>query len=115
MTRGAGEIKAYLGAYLALMVLLLATIVIAQINIGLLQLPAALAIAALKALLILLFFMELRYAAAPIKISVIAVTIWTLIFALLSFADYVTRPWPLNPTIETSVPRNLITDGHGGD
>ena len=51
----------YIKIYVALMVLLFLTVAVAYTNVGVWALPAALTIAVIKALLVIIFFMHLRF------------------------------------------------------
>jgi cytochrome c oxidase subunit 4 len=59
----------------------------------------ALGIATIKALLVLLFFMELRYSTALTKVAVIAAVFFLMLLGGLTLADYLTRGWSsyINP------------------
>lgn len=87
-----------LAVWLALMLLLAATAGSAFIPMGIWNGIANLAIAAVKALLVALFFMHLKEAGALVRLmAVIALFMLVLLFALSS-TDYLTRsvypsPW----------------------
>jgi cytochrome c oxidase subunit 4 len=55
--------------------------------------PVALAIAAAKASLVLLFFMHLLYSPRLIWLVACGSLVWVLIMLALTWADYLTRPW----------------------
>ena len=55
----------------------------------------ALAIAATKMILVVLFFMHVRYSSRLTKITVGAGFFWLLILITLSLLDYISRAWPL--------------------
>ena len=54
-------LKYYIGTFLALLVLTIVTVAVAQVDLGVLNIPIALAIAVLKASLVLGFFMGLHW------------------------------------------------------
>jgi cytochrome c oxidase subunit IV len=54
-------IKTYVGIFLILMVLMLATVVASGLNLGVFEIPVAMAIAVAKTLLIALYFMHLKF------------------------------------------------------
>ena len=83
--------KTYLLVFIALMALLWATIAAASINLGAFNTPVALAIAGIKASLVILFFMQVRYGSNLVKIFAVAGFFWLLILFLFTMADYVTR------------------------
>jgi cytochrome c oxidase subunit 4 len=92
------EKKTYFGVFGALMALLGATVVIAYIHLGKLNVIAALTIASIKAILIILYFMHVRYSSRMLWIFVGAGFFWLLILFALSFSDFLTRGWLPQPT-----------------
>jgi cytochrome c oxidase subunit 4 len=79
-------------AWLALIVLMLASLASAYVPLGIGNAVAGLAIAALKSAIVVALFMRLAEASAMIRIvAVIAVAFW-LLLAGLSGVDYATRP-----------------------
>lgn len=87
------EKKTYYAVFAGLIALLAATIGIAYIHLGKLNVVAALTIAFIKASLIILYFMHVRYSSRLLWIFVGAGFFWLAILFALSFADYVTRTW----------------------
>lgn len=79
--------------FVALMLLLAATVAVAEINLGKGNFIAATAIAATKATLILLFFMNLAYSKPLTRLVACAAFFWLLIMFGLSFSDYFARGW----------------------
>jgi len=75
------------------MVLLAATIALAEANLGRGNFIAATTIAATKATLIMHIFMNLRYSKPLTRLVACAGFFWLLIMFCLSFADYVSRGW----------------------
>jgi cytochrome c oxidase subunit 4 len=74
--------------WLALILLLAATTASAFVPLGSLNLPVSLAIAVVKALIVLLFFMELRASRALVRAFAAAGFFWLLIMIVLTGADY---------------------------
>ena len=74
--------------WLALMLLLTATTAIAFVPLGSLNLPVALAIGTAKALIVLIFFMELRASSGLIRAAAGAGFFWLLIMIALTGSDY---------------------------
>jgi cytochrome c oxidase subunit 4 len=70
------------------MLLLTATTASAFIPLGSFNLPVSLAIAVTKALVVLLFFMELRASPALVRAFAAAGFFWLLIMIVLTGADY---------------------------
>jgi cytochrome c oxidase subunit IV len=81
----------YYQVFAALVVLLAATIAIAQVDLGPWNFPAATAIATLKGLLILLFFMHVRYSPPLTWLFAGAGFFWLGILLALTYCDYATR------------------------
>jgi cytochrome c oxidase subunit 4 len=86
-------LRVYLTVFIALMVLLALTIGAAFLHLGPFGLPVALTIAALKALLIVLYFMHLRYSDHVPWLFAGAGLFWLLILIVLTISDYVSRGW----------------------
>ena len=87
------SVGALVANFVALMVLLAATVALAEINLGRGNFIAATAIAATKATLIMLIFMNLRYSKPLTRLVACAGFFWLLIMFSLSFADYLSRGW----------------------
>lgn len=79
--------------YLALMVLLGLTALASFWSLGPWQAPVALVIAAVKMLLVFLFFMQLRYQRGMVRLFAAAGFFWLSICGVLMFCDYLTRGW----------------------
>jgi cytochrome c oxidase subunit 4 len=69
------------------------TVGVAYLNLGALSVAVALIIAVIKASLVALFFMEIRFSAKMTQIVLIGGLAWLLILLLLSMTDYASRPW----------------------
>ena len=74
-----------------LAVLLFATVAAAQLDLDEWNVPIALAIAMVKAALIMLFFMHVRYATPLVKLFAAGGFLWLAILLTLTMADYLTR------------------------
>ena len=84
--------KTYFIVWAALMSLMVLTAFLSTINLGDWSTVVALSIAAAKALLVLLFFMHLRYEDYKITAVVLfAGFFWMSILFVLSLTDYLTR------------------------
>ena len=75
------------------MVLTLITVWISSIDLGSLNTVAALAIAAFKATLVVLFFMHVKYSTRLTRLAVIGGLYWLGILLALTLSDYLTRSW----------------------
>ena len=85
--------KTYLLNFAALVVLTLLTIGVANLDLGPLNTVVAIAIAGLKATLVVLIFMHVRYSSRLTKVVVISGLFWLLIMFALTIGDYLTRGW----------------------
>jgi len=83
--------KVYVGIFLSLMVLTAATVAAAYVNLGPFNIVIALAIASVKATLVVLFFMHARYSPGRTHMVIIAAIFWLAIMLALTLSDYVTR------------------------
>lgn len=79
--------------FLALMVLLVLTVAVAFLDLGNLGLAIAMTIAVIKALLILLYFMHVRFSSPLTWIFSGAAFFWLAIMFALTLNDYLTRGW----------------------
>jgi len=84
--------KIYLAIFGALLALLGLTIAVAYIDLGPLNLAAAMTIAVAKAALIGAFFMHLRYGRKLTWVFAGAGFFWLAIMLVLAMTDYATRP-----------------------
>jgi cytochrome c oxidase subunit IV len=84
-------IKTYLIVYAALMVLLIATVGAAFINIEPFNFALTMLIAVAKAAMILLIFMHVRYSDRLIWVFSTAAFLWLAILIVFSLNDYFTR------------------------
>jgi cytochrome c oxidase subunit IV len=85
--------KLYYAIWITLLILTGVTAGIAFIDLGPFNTIVALVIATLKAVLVILFFMHLKYSSEKMtSVVVISALFWLLILLALSLADYGTRP-----------------------
>ncbi len=93
------SVKTFVTVWAALLVLTGLTVFAATLELGPFNAIVALSIATVKGLLVLLFFMELRYTTALTKVIVIAAIFFFFLLAGLSLSDYLTRGWSsyINP------------------
>jgi cytochrome c oxidase subunit 4 len=90
----AGSLGTYFAVFGTLIVLTLLTAGAAAAPFpAWLHTPVALAIAAVKASLVLLFFMHLWYSPRLIWLVAFGSVLWVAILLALTFADYLTRGW----------------------
>jgi cytochrome c oxidase subunit 4 len=84
--------KVYVGIFAALMVLTAITIFVSGINLGPFNTIVALAIAVSKAILVVLYFMHVRYSSKLTQVVVAGGVFWLVIMIVLVMADYLSRP-----------------------
>jgi cytochrome c oxidase subunit IV len=87
--------KTYLLILGALLVLTATTTGAAFINMGVFSPIVALAIACLKAVLVILFFMHIRYSSKVMMLTVGAGFFTFLVLITMTLCDYMSRSWGL--------------------
>jgi len=87
------SVKTYAAVFVALLFLTFATTMVSTIDLGPLNVVAALAIAAIKMMLVALFFMHLRHSTTIMKVVIGGGLLWLGILLLLTLADFTTRGW----------------------
>jgi cytochrome c oxidase subunit 4 len=85
--------RTYYSIYVILIVCTYVTWQVAFFDLGVLNTVAALTIAVLKAVLVVLFFMHVRYSTRLTWVVVIGSVFWLGILLTLTFGDYLTRGW----------------------
>ena len=89
--------KTYIIVYVALLILLALTIAADQFALGVFNTVIAVSIAAVKMLLIMLFFMHVRSSGRLTWIVAGAAFLWLGILFSLTLADFLTRAWLAAP------------------
>jgi cytochrome c oxidase subunit IV len=85
--------RVYYRVYGALLGLTLLTIGVAYLDLGPLNVVVALGIAIGKALLVMLFFMHLRYSSRLTWVIAGAGVFWLAYLLIFTLSDYFTRGW----------------------
>ena len=83
----------YWGVFFALVVGTLVTVWSATLDLGKWNLPIALAIACTKALLVILYFMHVKYSSKLTWLFVAAGFLWFIIMVVITMTDFVSRGW----------------------
>jgi cytochrome c oxidase subunit 4 len=84
--------KLYYGIWITLMVLTVVTAAVSFIDLGPLNTVVALCIATFKAILVVLFFMHVKYASEKLtKLVVVSALFFLMLLLGLSMIDYLTR------------------------
>lgn len=86
-------VRTYVAVFAALLVLTVVTYVVATFDFGLLNAPIALGVAGVKAALVVLIFMGVRYNTPLTKVVVLSGLFWLAIMFVLTLNDYLTRDW----------------------
>lgn len=90
-------LSTYLSIFVALMVLSAITVGAAFVNLGALNPIVALLIAGIKATLVILFFMHVKYSSRLVKITVVLSLFFVAILFAETLMDYATRGWVGGP------------------
>ncbi len=77
--------------FVLLLVLLVATVLAAAIEHHVIGIVVALSIATVKAVLIIYYFMNVRFADVVTRLFVVSAFLWLLLLITLLMADYLTR------------------------
>jgi cytochrome c oxidase subunit 4 len=91
-------VSIYIAVFVALLFGTALTTGVAFIDLGAYNTVAALVIAFAKMLLVILFFMHVKYEKGLPKIAIICAFFWLAIMITLTLSDELTRTWEMNPT-----------------
>jgi cytochrome c oxidase subunit 4 len=86
-------VRVYLAIFAALMVFTAITVAVAFFDLGALNNVVMLSIAVIKATLVVLFFMHVRYSTRLIPLVVAGGVFFLLILLGIAMPDYLTRGW----------------------
>lgn len=90
-------VKTYVGIFIALLVFTAVTTGVAFVDLGPFNTVVALTIAVVKMLLVILFFMHVKYSSGLTRIVIVAGFFFLAILVSLTLADVLTRSWTPNP------------------
>jgi cytochrome c oxidase subunit IV len=93
MSAHVAPLRIYALVFGALLALTGLTAWIAYFDLGPFNTVVAITIAVLKALLVALYFMHVRWSSHVTRLFVVAGIFWFLILVLLTLSDYDTRSW----------------------
>lgn len=96
MTHQVVSVKVYASVFIALLALTVTTVAVSKIELGEFNFIAAMTIAVLKAMLVVMFFMDVRRATSMTKLFVGAGLFWLAILLVFLLSDYLTRGWHYN-------------------
>lgn len=91
------SMRFYVGVFAALLALTALTTGVAEIDLGALNSPVAMLIAAAKAALVALFFMHLRWSGYRMRFAAIAGLLWLSLMFAFVLGDVATRHIPTQP------------------
>jgi cytochrome c oxidase subunit 4 len=89
------SVRLYVGVFAALLVLTAVTVLVARLDLGPLNNVVALGVAFTKALLVIAFFMHVRWAGKLVVLVVGSGFVFLGILLFFLMSDYVTRGWSL--------------------
>jgi cytochrome c oxidase subunit IV len=89
------SLKIYFAVFAALMVLTVLTVAVARIDLGTLNTAVAMAVAILKATVVILWFMHVIHSPRLTWVVVISSFLWLAVLFVLTFSDYLTRHWSI--------------------
>jgi cytochrome c oxidase subunit IV len=98
MSGHVASVKSYVAIFVALLCLTGLTVGVAYVDLGAMNTVIALAIAASKMLLVMLFFMHLKYSSRLTKLAVLAAFFWLGLLLTFTLSDVFTRRWTPTPT-----------------
>lgn len=103
-------IKTYVIIFIALLLLTGLTTGVAHINMGVFNTIVAIAIAGIKMLLVMLFFMHVKYSPKLTKLVIVAAFFWLALLITFTLSDEFSRNWvPVpqswGPAISAPAPR----------
>lgn len=87
------SIKTYITIFVLLMILTGLTVWVAYFDLKQWNAVVAMTIAVTKGLLVVLFFMHVKYSSRLTMVFVAAGFVWLIIMVALTLSDYLTRQW----------------------
>ena len=97
-------VRTYIAVFAALLVLTLVTVLASRVDLGEpevagfripVNVVVALTIACLKAFLVILFFMHVKYSGRLVQLVVASAFVWLFILIAITMSDYLSRSWLL--------------------
>ena len=92
-THHVAPISMYVGVFLALIVGTILTVVVAKFDLGPFNNIVMLTVACAKALLVVLYFMHVRWSSRLTWVVAASGFLWLIIMFSLTMQDYLTRGW----------------------
>jgi cytochrome c oxidase subunit 4 len=85
--------RVYYSVFAALVVLTAITVLVSRMDLGPMNSVVALSIAVLKASLVVLFFMHVKYGNRLVWVFVGASVLWLFLLISITLGDYLSRGW----------------------
>src|SRR5581483_4391246 len=89
--------KLYVGIWLFLLAMTLATVLASFVDLGWANPVVALVIATLKATAVILFFMHVKYSSRMTQMVIVGALFFLFLLLGLTLTDYLSRPWMAYP------------------
>ncbi len=89
--------SSYIVIFVILMVLLAATVGVAYVYLGEFNIIVAMLIALVKAALVVMYFMHVKYSSKLVWLFAGAGFLWLILLFGITFSDYFTRHWIAQP------------------
>jgi cytochrome c oxidase subunit IV len=102
-------VRTYLLVFVSLMVLTVVTVAASRFDFGEANTPVAMAIAVLKATLVVLFFMHVKYSNRLVQLMVAAAFVWLALLIGGAMSDYLSRG-RVNPGTGTRSPSGAVLE-----
>jgi cytochrome c oxidase subunit 4 len=99
----------YLGVFASLMVLTFVTVAASRYDFGPWNTVVAMAIAVLKATLVILFFMHVKWSSRLVRLMVMAAFLWLALLIAGTLSDYDSRG-RVNPAVEKRSPTGALLE-----
>ena len=103
------SVRTYVVIYVILMALLGLTVGLAYADLGKLEALPGYLIAAIKAVLVILFFMEVRVQNRAIALVACVGFVWLAVLIIFSVSDYATRGWSPQDEVLRTQPQALVS------
>ena len=95
-------VRGYVLIFTLLMVFTAITVAVAFVNLGSFNFPVAISIALVKATLVILFFMHVKYSSQLTKLIIGSGLFFLLVMFSLTMTDYLSRGWKTDRATEAS-------------
>lgn len=101
----------YFSIFGALMVLTVLTVAVTYVHLGVFNLTVAMAIAVTKAMLVIMFFMHVKYSSKLIKVTAGIGFFFLIIMVMFTMSDYLSRGHMGLPAFPTSTATGTTSSG----